>query len=412
MTLVGFTGPYADVNFGDYAMLVNNIAALGVTEATVFSYDDGFLRQLMSDYCPDLQPQIVGVELDSLAQGRGLTERPLTGLEVLALLVNEEEVREAIEPLDVLVVNGGGYLNELWARPHRQMRLLQIIAPALLAAEMGKRVIFSANGVGPFGASLDSMANLLAGMPRATLHVRDELYSPMWARRLGISDERIRHVPDDLLIIDDSLLARPTTLVSARPRPYLVVETYQPVEQLRSELGRWRQFVDRMDADHGCDVVFLPLHLGPGGVDQAILLDEELGMPWVDIREVGYLPIEDAAALIAGARLVISGRYHALVLALASGTPVLSVVREVAGDLGYYYSKNAGVLRAARQGVSIRELDYLVTSTEDAFDRAETALEQVRETQLVDAAAVSPESRQALGALRQRLLDDILGGPE
>lgn len=153
MTKVGFTGPYADVNFGDYAMLVNNIAALGLDAATIFSYDDGFLEKLVTDYFPMVTPTIVGVDLEPLPDGRGLTERPITGLEVLALLRNEAALRVAIEPLDVLVVNGGGYLNELWARPHRQMRLLQILAPAMLAAEMGKRVVFSANGIGPFSAS-------------------------------------------------------------------------------------------------------------------------------------------------------------------------------------------------------------------------------------------------------------------
>lgn len=410
MTNVGFTGPYADVNFGDYAMLVNNIAALELSAATIFSYDDGFLEKLVTDYFPSVNPTIVGVELDNLPEGRGLTERPLTGFEVVALLRNETALRAAIEPLDVLVVNGGGYLNELWARPHRQMRLLQILAPAMLAAEMGKRVIFSANGIGPFSSSLDSMANLLAGLPTATLHVRDQLYSPMWARRLGVADDRIRHAPDDLLLIHDSLLSRPQRLVSRRSRPYVVVETYQPVEELREQLDMWRQFVDRMDSERGCDVVFLPLHLGGGGVDQALLLSEEIGMSWIDIRETGYLPIEDAVALIESAELVISGRYHALVLALAAGTPVLSVLREVAGDLGYYYSKNAGVLRASRPSAGVRELDYLMTSTSAAFDRATTAFDDVRRRQLADAEAESAEAQATVASLRQHLIDDILGG--
>ena len=409
MTRVGFTGPYADVNFGDYAMLVNNIADLGVDELTVFSYDDGFLRRLMSDYCPDLEPRIVAVELDELPEGRGLTERPITGMEVLALLRNEDEVRSALERVDVLVVNGGGYLNELWARPHRQMRLLQILAPAMLAAEMGKRVVFSANGIGPFADSLDSMANLLAGLPTATLTVRDRLYSPMWARRLGVAEDRLRHAPDDLLLIHESLRARELRIGEAPRRPYVVVETYQPVDQLRADLARWRSFVACMADRHGCDVVFLPLHLGTGGVDQALLLHDELGLPWVDIREVGYLPIEDAVALVSGAELVISGRYHALVLALAAGTPVLSVVREVAGDLGYYYSKNAGVLRASRPG-GARELDYLVTSTSAAFEVAESSFGELRRAQRADAAAVTPDDRGRMERSRHDLIHEILGG--
>ncbi|GAA8846845.1 hypothetical protein DUHN55_21440 [Helicobacter pylori] len=408
MTRIGFTGPYANVNFGDYAMLVNNIADLGVHELTVFSYDDGFLRRLMFDYCPALDPRIVAVELDQLPDGQGLTERPITGMEVLALLRNEDEVRTALELVDVLIVNGGGYLNELWARPHRQMRLLQILAPAMLAAEMGKRVVFSANGIGPFADSLDSMANLLAGLPTATLTVRDRLYSPMWARRLGVAEDRLRHAPDDLLLIHESLRSRAPRIADPPRRRYVVVETYQPVDQLRADLDRWRSFVERMADGHDCDVVFLPLHLGAGGVDQALLLHDELGLPWVDIREVGYLPIEDAVALVSGAELVISGRYHALVLALAARTPVLSVVREVAGDLGYYYSKNAGVLRAARPA-GARELDYLVTSTSAAFAVAEASFDELRRAQLADAAAVTLEGHERLVGSRHDLILEILG---
>lgn len=408
MTRVAFTGPYADVNFGDYAMLVNNVADLGVDDLTVFSYDDGFLRRLMADYCPDLEPRIVGVELDDLPEGHGLTERPITGMEVLALLRNEGQIRAALEHVDVVVVNGGGYINELWARPHRQMRLLQILAPAMMAAEMGKRVIFSANGIGPFASSLDSMANLLAGVPTATLTVRDRLYSPMWARRLGVAEDRLRYAPDDLLLIHESLRSREPRIVEASRRPYVVVETYQPVDQLRADLDRWRSFVAHMADQYACDVVFLPLHLDAGGVDQALLLQDEIGLPWVDIRETGYLPIEDAVALISGAELVISGRYQALVLALAAGTPVLSVVREVAGDLGYYYSKNAGVLRASRPR-GARELDYLVTSTGEAFDVAKSSFDEIRRAQRADAAAVTTEDRLRLERSRHELIHEILG---
>lgn len=165
-----------------------------------------------------------------------------------------------------------------------------------------------------------------------------------------------------------------------------------------------------MDADHGCDVIFLPLHLGGGGVDQALLLSDELGLPWVDIRETGYLPIEDAAALIEDAELVISGRYHALVLALAAGTPVLSVIREVAGDLGYYYSKNAGVLRVSRPTAAVRELDYLVTSTSAAFAQALAAFDETRRRQRADVEAGTVEARGRVASLRRLLIDDILGG--
>lgn len=408
MTRVGFSGPYADVNFGDYAMLINNIAALGIDDATVFSYDDVFLNRVLSDYFPMLERRVINVQLRDLDPQKSLQHRDLTGIEALALLHDEDKLRAALDPLDVLVVNGGGYLNELWARPHRQTRLLQILVPALLAAEMGKKVVFSANGLGPFGPALGSLANLLAGMPDATIHIRDRLYSPMWARRLGLPPASVRHAPDDLLLIDPVIAARRPTTSAGSDRSYVVVETYQALDGLDADLPIWRRFVELMDTQ-GRDVVFLPLHLGAGGTDQALMLSAELGLPWVDIRGKGYLPIEDALSIIRGADLVVSGRYHALVLALAVGTPVLSVLREVAGDLGYYYSKNAGVLRAAREGAAVRERDYLTSSMAEAFERAGTGLDDVRLTQAEDLAHTPPSTETALARERQQLLETIMG---
>src|SRR5690606_40104733 len=70
-----------------------------------------------------------------------------------------------------------------------------------------------------------------------------------------------------------------------------------------------------------------------------------------DITDRGYLPIEDAVAIVRHAELVISSRYHAVILALSVGTPFVSVLKDVLGDKQYYYrSEERRVGKECRNG--------------------------------------------------------------
>lgn len=55
--------------------------------------------------------------------------------------------------------------------------------------------------------------------------------------------------------------------------------------------------------------------------------------------------MQDAVNLIKNAELVITSRYHALVLAVANQTPILSVMKDEVGDKRYYYNKNGGLIK-------------------------------------------------------------------
>ena len=47
---IGFTGPFGDANFGDYAMLVNNIYDIGIKNLKIFTYNEELLELLNKDY--------------------------------------------------------------------------------------------------------------------------------------------------------------------------------------------------------------------------------------------------------------------------------------------------------------------------------------------------------------------------
>jgi exopolysaccharide biosynthesis predicted pyruvyltransferase EpsI len=107
-------------------------------------------------------------------------------------------------------------------------------------------------------------------------------------------------------------------------------------------------------------IVFLPFNLDHGGENQAKLLSSHLeNYEFFDISKKGYLPIQDAVNIIKNASLVISSRYHAQVLALASKIPAVSVLRDVLNDKRYYYNKNYGLLAQCLRNIPFNESLYL-----------------------------------------------------
>ncbi|SFS00253.1 Polysaccharide pyruvyl transferase [Agrococcus baldri] len=334
------TGPYCDVNFGDYAMLPNNLASFPASPSVIFSFNDEFLASMLEDYALAQSAEVVHVGVTQEVEDLP-TDRSLAALEILRCVENLDALHRWISSVDALIVNGGGYINDLWARPHRLGRLVAILAPALVAAQQGKQVHFTANGFGPFSESFDFFASVLSRMPTATFTCRDDLGSAGWLRRLGIADDRIYLAPDDLLVLHPSIEKRTPRWRPPDPAGYLVLETYRPMEELEDNVGSLRA----LQADLDTSIVLLPMHRGHGGEDQAHALSGILPRAHVyPISDSGYLPIEDAVNIIRGARLTVTDRYHGLVAALGAASPVVSIIRPVRGSLDYYYRKNAGAL--------------------------------------------------------------------
>lgn len=353
--MIGFTGPYSDVNFGDYAMLVNNVYTIDAHDITVFVYDKPFVEKIRADYFEDRKVRLVEVGLRRGAFTDGRDTRYLTPMDILREIENIDEVTAAVADMDMLYINGGGYFNSLWTQPHRIERLVQIIAPALVAATMNIPVVFTANGYGPFRGDTEFFASLFGSLPNARFGARDTILSPHWLNQAGVRPERIYTLPDDLLFLDERLAPK-RELQAGR---YVVIETYLPTDFIADNFSHFERFAQRMTNEQGLRVIFVPFNLGHGGVDQGQLLAERLdGVEMFDITDRGYLPIEDAVALVRDAELVISSRYHAVILALSVGTPFVSVLKDVLGDKQYYYGKNVGALEGVLEGQPHDLRDY------------------------------------------------------
>ncbi|MCI9272336.1 MAG: polysaccharide pyruvyl transferase family protein [Clostridiales bacterium] len=412
---IGFTGPFSDTNLGDYAMLVNVICDVAAKDdsITLFTYHGDFVRRIAADYLMEYSVTVCEIEVlpergCASVLKRGLRrvglwsdKRPApVPIELLNRLGNSDQVYRAVAQLDRLVITGGGYLNAYWSCGPRRDDLIAMLIPALVANQFGKKIVFAGNSVGPFDQSEEFFFNLFHVLHHASFGVRDTVYSRANLLRLGIPEQTISYVPDDLLFLNPKLGAgRPDYPI---PRtPYVVMELYQPVSYLQECAQSLFYFQEQMKKRYGLSMVLLPFDKEEGGMNQARFLQENCpDAELYDLDRTGYLPIEDGVRLIANAQLVLSNRYHALVLSVGAGVPVVQVLKDVCGDKRYYYSKGYGVLKEVFRGIPFDEREYLKTNLPQTLEELLLNYPVLRESQLKRYGAGYRENMRYLQSLR------------
>lgn len=405
---IGFTGPFADSNLGDYGMLVNNLLDMTdkVEYAELFTYDDAFVSRIATDYLSSLDVSICTVQTGEELEWRAREGERLTPIEILQGVTNYSTIEERIAVLDVLVVNGGGFLNELWCQPHRVSKMLKILAPILIADDLGIRIVFTGNSYGPFGPRSEFLANVLASLRHAMFYARDRVGSTAELRRLGISDELIHFAPDDLFVMNKGVRVSEAPL--ELPDSYIAFETYQPLDVLKAHRDELERFTANM-RERGLQVVLLPMYAGRGGQEQATWLADEFGWTETEMAS-GYVALEHARQVVRGAQLIVCERYHGLVLALANAVPAVHVIRSVMGDKWYYYRKSLGIIDTALCGASYRQQSFMATSLFQAMDKVGDRLEEIQHVQQEwFAQTLSTNIERSLSS-RRRMLDRITFG--
>ncbi|MFE2840067.1 hypothetical protein [Aerococcus urinaeequi] len=68
------------------------------------------------------------------------------------------------------------------------------------------------------------------------------------------------------------------------------------------------------------------------------------------------------------AEMVITSRYHVLVLSIANKVPILSMMKDGVGDKRYYYNKNGGLIQQVFNGLKIDETRLTKRNFTDTFD--------------------------------------------
>lgn len=348
---LAFTGPYSDRNLGDYGMLVNNVLDFNPSQLFIFSYDKPFIEDIAQAYFANINFEVVPIVFAEEPPSC-FSQIDIRFLENIFDSFNGSDlVVNTLRKADVLVVNGGGYFNNLWSSPHRILKLASIIAPLYYVKKfnLSVEVRFTANGFGPFTGCESLYSDIFKLLPPdVEFYTREIQYSQNYFPVSGFKPYKLSYLPDDLLFLSDLLPSNFESSLDAlfsrlNGKKYIVLESYLPVEELQICLPSFKKFVRYCRDVAGLDILLMAFHPGHGGYDQCLYLAKTFDLPIVPLNEHNYIPIELAKYLISNASLVVCNRYHATVFALQSRVPVFSILRAVKNSIDYYLSKSYGI---------------------------------------------------------------------
>lgn len=348
MKRIGYVGPFCDSNFGDINMAINDILDIGYKDIAVFTMNPKSFAEASQRYLQDFKVDIIEIHLsERLVKSIERNEQPSTPLELLNYIENRKEIQEHIEALDKLVVTGGGFLNDLWFSPHRIGRLSSILAPVILASNIGIKVVFMANTFGPFENSKLLFSSIFTEINHsASLATRDNYLSRPNLRMLGI-EQPCKYLPDDLYFPNPRMLVGKSTICENIPEePYFVLELHSHTDELISKMNYIVSFVSALQTEHGLRCVFLPLDKGFGGESQADILKASIPEIEVVKNKEAFLPFEKALSIVKNASFVLCQRYHLFLIAVANNIPTVQILRKVCNSYSYYYTKGIGLLES------------------------------------------------------------------
>ena len=358
---VGYVGPFCDNNFGDYGMLVNDIYDIDVSDIVIFSYNAVFINNIVEKYLSHLNTvkvcQIDFCQNRDVQTGKYYNveydDYDETPLEIMTEVKNIEEVDKAVKSVNMLIVTGGGWINEVWYAKHRIERLKSIILPIILAARYDIPIVYMGNTFGPLKKSTNFFSNFFAyTYKNSKFACRDDFSSILEMRRLGITD--VNSVPDDFYFLNSSLKEQKVNERVKRyieKGKYIIIENYISLGELEKNISKLKEFVAKMRKNYKVRVLFLPMGECYGGAYQAELIKRNV--PEIDIWEIDEgiaLDIVDIEEIIKNAQFVICQRYHLLIRAVANNVPVKQILKDVCGDKNYYYVKTMGALTKLFKG--------------------------------------------------------------
>lgn len=379
--MLGFVGPFGDSNYGDYAMFVNDVYTLDIRSLMVFTYNGELMQELEQTYLRgyDIHTCVVDVDYayEEQLTGRYHTEydiRPDTPLEILKRIQNPDEIRCKMEQIHTLVVCGGGYFNHVWNAKHRKQRLFSILAPILTANAMHKKIVFMGNTYGPFDGSAEMFSNFFNSLDNVIMASRDDLYSISNLKKLGF-DREVQLIPDDLYFLSPQLLTKTPNI--NLPEKYILIEFYPSMDEVEEHLSEIRDFVRSVKEQYNMNTVFLPLGSNWGGQYQGQLIRENIADIFMVSETEDFLSIEILNTIVKRAEFVVCQRYHLFLTAIANNIPCVQALKEVCGDMRYYYCKAKGLLNQVFANQMIQEEIFLSLNLWEGLKKVQAGCQEI-----------------------------------
>ncbi len=224
-------------------------------------------------------------------------------------------VRRAITRADAVVSGGGGLLQSATS-----LRSLMYYAGIIREAGRTKRkTMIFAQSIGP----LDRVGTMIVrrfcrAVDRAT--VRDERSRALLSSILP--EVPVERTADPVFLYERPMGGADLERDGLKPdaEPYAIVSVRE-CKQFSANTGALASVADRLGARHGLRVAFLPL----GGADDAAASTNVIRACTTAPVLLPEPDLARAAQIIAGARLVVGMRLHALILAASAGVPFLAV---------------------------------------------------------------------------------------
>ena len=395
-------------NLGDVAVLQAAVGRLRAFDRQVtirvFTADATELRR----HCPGVEAadelarrEWIAAEFGSERKVHGAPGRPVDRIRALVRRVRRRhgpgghtaaDVAAQMDETDLYVVCGQATLADA-DRPHA----LCLLRTASLAHSRGIPVAFFSQGIGPLtdDGVLDLSRTILGAS--LVIGIREERVARPLLERLGVPASRVFLTGDDA--VEAAYAARP-----AAPGNGLGIHLRIAPLAASSPgiIDRLRPVLQESARAHAAPMIPLPIshHRHGGAYDPATI--GALLAGYEDGSD-GGAATDTPARLTRSAgrcRIVVTGAYHAAVLALAQGIPAICL-----GESEYYLQKFRGLVDGFGSGCRIVRLDEpeLWTRLREAIDGAWEEADALRRPLLEAAEEQIASARSAYAALRRQL---------
>lgn len=395
-------------NLGDVAVLqaaVNRLRAFDrQVTLRVFTADAAELQR----HCPGVEPADelarrawIAARFGSEPKARGAPGRPVDRIRGLLRRVRRRPgtgphtpagVAAQMAETDLYVVCGQATLADA-----DRLHALCLLHTASLASARGIPVAFFSQGIGPLtDERVLALSRSVLGAA-AVIGIREDRVARPLLERLGVPASRVFLTGDDA--VEAAYAARP-----AAPGNGLGIHLRIAPLAARSPgiIERLRPVLQESARAHSAPMIPLPIshHRNGGAYDPATIRALLSGY---DDDSDGGAATDTPARLTRAAgrcRIVVTGAYHAAVLALAQGIPAICL-----GESEYYLQKFRGLVDGFGAGCRIVRLDGpdLWTRLREAIDDAWQHADALRPPLLEAAEEQIASARSAYAALRRQL---------